>query len=90
MVAVGVARRRVEQLKGNLRQIFCGRHAVQNDCFVIRHGFKEINDWLIAGKNKKRVIPEINYMLLGKVFDLREIHHHAICCIAGFVDNVTG
>ena len=90
MIAVGVTVSCIEQFKGNLRQIFSGRHAVKNDCLVIRHRIQEIHNGLVTSENEERVIPQINHMLLGEILDLRKIHHHAIGGITSLVDNVTG
>ena len=90
VITVGVAVNRVEDAESNLSKVFNGRHAIENDCLVVRHAVQKINHLRVSGEGQEGVIPTVNNVLLGECLDLGKIHDHTVGGVAGLVDDFSG
>ena len=78
MVAVGVMVSGIEDIEGDLGEIFCCRYDVENDGLVIRQARQKVAHRLVAAIHQDGVIPRVNQLFLGDAFDIGEVHHHAL------------
>ncbi len=90
MVAIDVAKDRVEQLEGNPRQVFGGRHAVKHDGLVAGQAGEKLDDRRVVAIDQKGVIPNRHDMTHGDCLDLGKVHHHAVVWLAGGLDDLAG
>jgi wyosine [tRNA(Phe)-imidazoG37] synthetase (radical SAM superfamily) len=90
VVSVVVAVERGEDLEGQPREVFGGRHAVEYHRLVAGHGGEEVRDLRVAAIDEEGMIPGFHDMAHGDLLDLGKVHHHAVVGPAGGFDDLAG
>jgi hypothetical protein len=90
VIAVAVLIRGVEDVEGDLGQVFSGRHDIHDHGLMLGDGRQKVIYLLVAAIDQKSVIPYIDQFFLRDAFDVGKIHHHALLGLPFGVDDVAG
>jgi hypothetical protein len=90
VVAEGVPVSGSQDVEGGLCEILRSRYDVEDDGLVVRQAGQEVTYRFVAAINQKGVIPGINQFFPGDVFDIGEVHHHALFGQSFSGDDVPG
>jgi len=90
MVAVGVAKGRVEQAKRLGGEVLGGGDEVQFNRLVARQGTQKIDQHGIPGVHQESMIPHLDHLTLGDRLDLGIVHHHSLVSGTGRLYGLAG
>src|SRR5471030_3006635 len=80
----------LQDVEGDLRQVFDGRDAVDDDGLVVGQRGQEIAHRVVLFVDQEGVVPDVDQMFLGQRLDVGEVHDHAVVGIAFDGDDLAG
>ena len=90
MVSVNIPVDAIENGKGALGKVLGGGDTVEQHGLMFRECLQKVDDRRIPAIDDKRVVPQVDKVLLCQRLDFGKIHHHAVCRIARLRDDVSG